>query len=354
MKSSKKHLGLRPLIDGFKQALVDQADNRSKPHSLYTLEDAALSGLACMFYKSEDMLKFQKSLKNKYHRNNLETQFGVVHTPADTQMRELIAALDPTSFADVFKEYQTRLQRSKYLSRFQFQGEYLAVIDGTQYHCSEKISCPDCLTRTKRNGEIEYSHKVLQPIICHPEQKQILPMMPEPIKAIDGQDKQDCETNAGKRLLPKLRQQHPRMDFIWVADSLFATAPFINAILEHQESFLFRVKKGDHGALFSHIGSANYESHKTIVGNNTLAMRWYHDVPLNKSSDLTVTVIKAFVISIDKQGKKTSTVAGVWATNLEVTSKTVTEITQAARSRWKIENECFNTVKNQGYALTHN
>ena len=28
--------------------------------------------------------------------------------------------------------------------------------------------------------------------------------------------------------------------------------------------------------------------------------------------------------------------------------------TKAARSRWKVENECFNALKNSGYELTHN
>jgi len=27
---------------------------------------------------------------------------------------------------------------------------------------------------------------------------------------------------------------------------------------------------------------------------------------------------------------------------------------KGARSRWKIENECFNTLKNQGYCIEHN
>jgi hypothetical protein len=29
-------------------------------------------------------------------------------------------------------------------------------------------------------------------------------------------------------------------------------------------------------------------------------------------------------------------------------------LVKGARSRWKIENECFNTLKNQGYQIEHN
>lgn len=354
MYQIKKHLGLQSLVQGFKVAFGDPEDTRRKKSITYTLRDAALSGLACMFYKSANLLRYQESLKKKYHRNNLETQFGVTETPKDNQMRTLMGEIEANQFQAVFKNYATRLQRGKHLQKFQFQGKYLAALDATTYYTSDTISCSDCLTREKRNGQIEYTHKALQPIICHPTQKQIIPLMPEAIKNTDGQKKQDCEINAAKRLLPKIRTQHPRMKFIWLADSLYATAPFIAEVLAHKEDFLFRAKKGDHPYLFKHIDEADPESHRTIQGATTVAMRWYKNVPLNNSTDITVTVIKAFTITTDKSGKKRSTVAGVWITNLDVNKQTVTAITRAARARWKIENECFNAVKNQGYGLTHN
>ena len=126
-------------------------------------------------------------------------------------------------------------------------GKYLVALDGTEYYTSEKVSCSGCLTCKKRNGIVEHHHKALQAIICHPKQKQILPMMPEAIAKSDGQTKQDCEVNAAKRLLPTLRKRHPGMPFIWLA---FATAPFIGEILANQEDFIFRVKQGDHTPVF--------------------------------------------------------------------------------------------------------
>lgn len=46
-----------------------------------------------MFYKSSTMVNFQESMEQKFHRNNLQTQFGVVHTPKDNQMRKIIGAI---------------------------------------------------------------------------------------------------------------------------------------------------------------------------------------------------------------------------------------------------------------------
>ena len=75
----KKHLSFTPLISGFKKAFRDYEDKRRESSTSYPALDTALSGLACMFYQSSTMVNFQESMEQKYHRNNLQTQFGVVH-----------------------------------------------------------------------------------------------------------------------------------------------------------------------------------------------------------------------------------------------------------------------------------
>ena len=41
-------------------------------------------------------------------------------------------------------------------------------------------------------------------------------------------------------------------------------------------------------------------------------------------------------------------------TSIEVDDSNVVRLAKGGRCRWKIENECFNTLKNQGYHLNHN
>jgi hypothetical protein len=45
---------------------------------------------------------------------------------------------------------------------------------------------------------------------------------------------------------------------------------------------------------------------------------------------------------------------GKWITDLEITAESAKTILDAARARWKIENECFNSLKNHGYNIEHN
>ena len=43
-----------------------------------------------------------------------------------------------------------------------------------------------------------------------------------------------------------------------------------------------------------------------------------------------------------------------WVTNHDITDKNLYELMRGGRARWKIENETFNTLKNQGYQFEHN
>ena len=43
-----------------------------------------------------------------------------------------------------------------------------------------------------------------------------------------------------------------------------------------------------------------------------------------------------------------------WVTDLKITRQSALPIMRGGRCRWKIENETFNTLKNQGYHFEHN
>ena len=43
-----------------------------------------------------------------------------------------------------------------------------------------------------------------------------------------------------------------------------------------------------------------------------------------------------------------------WVTDIQIDKNNIKELVKGGRARWKIENETFNTLKNQGYHLEHN
>jgi len=75
------------------------------------------------------------------------------------------------------------------------------------------------------------------------------------------------------------------------------------------------------------------------------------DVPLNDAHpDILVSVVH--VKETDAKGS--IAYKGSWITDLKINVYDICQFVKAARCRWKIENETFNTLKNQGYNFEHN
>ncbi|MBK8535740.1 MAG: hypothetical protein IPL59_11765 [Candidatus Competibacteraceae bacterium] len=77
--------------------------------------------------------------------------------------------------------------------------------------------------------------------------------------------------------------------------------------------------------------------------------RGVNPIPLNKSHpDLQVNFLDYWELREDKEFNFS------WITDVPLTAKTVPLIMKGGRSRWKIENQTFNTLKNQDYEFEHN
>jgi len=117
-----------------------------------------------------------------------------------------------------------------------------------------------------------------------------LQLAPEPIIKQDGAKKNDCERNAAKRLLAKLRQDHPRLPLIIVEDALAANAPHIRELQRHDLRYIIGVKQGDHGFLFNHVDQAQIEGatreFEIEEEGITHRFRFLNDAPLNESRSI--------------------------------------------------------------------
>jgi hypothetical protein len=192
--------------------------------------------------------------------------------------------------------------------------------------------------------------------LVHPDLKEVIPLAPEPIIKQDGDTKNDCERNATRRWLHHFRREHPRLPVIVVEDALSANAPHLRDLRAARMHYLIGVKPGDHAFLFGHLYDADAASrtqHLTQVDPATGVLhhfRCHNGVPLNESNaDLLVNVLEYWEIHPDGKVQYFS-----WITDFFLTPANVFAIMRGGRARWKIENETFNTLKNQGYHLEHN
>jgi len=208
--------------------------------------DVLMSAFAMFSLKSPSLLAFDKQRAE----GNLGTIYGIGRAPCDTQMRERLDPVSPKSLHPLFKSVFRPLQRGKALEPMAFlDGHYLLALDGTGYFSSKTIHCASCLHKVHRNGSITYYHQLLGAAIIHPDFREVIPLMPEPIVRHDGTDKNDCERNAAKRFIAQLRQDHPHLKFIVTEDSLSANAPHLETLRDHGRHSILGVKEGDHAWL---------------------------------------------------------------------------------------------------------
>jgi hypothetical protein len=153
----------------------------------------------------------------------------------------------------------------------------------------------------------------------------------------------------------KLRQDHPHLKFIITEDSLSSNAPHIATLHDHDLRYILGVKEGDHGYLFHQVKVAqqagrvtSYERHDRAAGL-VHRFRFINDLPLNASqAHVRVNFIEYWEMG-DAKVQHFS-----WVTDVRVSTRNVYALMRGGRARWKIENETFNTLKNQGYHFEHN
>jgi hypothetical protein len=234
---TKKHLGFTGLRNILSKRFSRIGDHRDKEKVNHRIHDVFMSAYAMMYFQDASLLEFQRRLESSKHGNNLKTMFSVESIPSDTQMREIMDEVDSKELAPVFDHFFRLLRREKHLEGYRvFDKYYLCVMDGSEYFSSENIRCPGCLRREikkKQKGEasVRYTHQIVQAVVVHPRISQVIPLCPEEVRNTDGKEKQDCEMNAGKRLLEKIKTSHPGLPFVIIADSLYSKQPIIEMIL---------------------------------------------------------------------------------------------------------------------------
>ena len=291
--------------------------------------------------------------------HNLEHLYRLDSVPKDTTMREILDEVPPEALRPGFEAIHHELQRGGALEHFQgIEGRYLLAIDGTGCFCSTKVSCPHCLVKKRSKGAVtEYAHQAVAAAIVHPDKTgQALMLAVEPITNADGATKNDCEREAVKRLLDYIAGAFPNREFLITEDALAANGPHLDALAAHDMDFIVGVKPGNSSVFETEImrrhgaGELVEWQDRMKADASVCGYRYTLGVAINAThKELLVNYLEWW--EIDRNGRQK---VFTWVTNLEITPDNVIELARSARARWRIENEVFNTLKNQGYEFGRN
>jgi Transposase DDE domain len=350
-RRQRRHLHFDALIHRIRTRFETLPEPRRSPS--FPLADTLMAGLALFALKDPSLLAFCGRAPD----HNLHSVFGLKAIPSDTQMREILDEVGPNQLRPAFKDVFRQVQRGKILEDYVFlDGCYLVALDGVEYFSSQKIHCDHCLTRTHKDGTVSYYHQMLGAVIVHPDFSEVIPLAPEAIQRQDGQKKNDCERNAARRWLQHFRQDHPHLPSIVIEDALSPNAPHIRDLKKYHAHFILGVKEGDHKHLFEQFQQLVEDEQVGVVCEEDAATgasrtwTFVNNVSINESNQEVVVNLLVYV-EVDAAG---AIHTWAWVSDLTLTANNVRQVARGGRARWRIENETFNTLKNQGYHFEHN
>lgn len=233
------------------------------------------------------------------------------------------------------------LIRSKMFDKYRFNGAFQLLFDGTGLSNHEYNLNNNCLKRKHKDGKISYYKYVLEcklvvgNIVISLDSEFI-----ENNDMLTEKQKQDCEINAFKRMIKRIKKNYPKYNFIITGDALYATSPIINNCKKYHWNYIFNLKpdrlKEINEMFEDNINYHNETSHKNYYLSTNIKYR-----------NNFINALKYI------EFKNSKTTIFRYISNLNINDHNIKEIVSLGRKRWKIENEGFYTQKHRTFNISH-
>jgi len=251
------------------------------------------------------------------------------------------------------------LLKKKTLHKFRlFKKWFVIAIDGTGIMTFSKRHCEHCLTKTTKKGNTTYFHHVLEAkLIC--SNGFALSIATEWIENPEGDfDKQDCESKAFSRLAEDIHKIFPRLPICITADGLYPNQTFFSICKKHEWNFIITFKDGNLPSVWKNVEilkkiTSDNRCNKTISREGKKFCRDYIRINKIHYHGFLLNWIECTETIEKYETEEKNTKRFVHLTDMIIDRTTAVQISYTGRLRWKIENEGFNTQKNQGYNLKH-
>ena len=226
--------------------------------------------------------------------------------------------------------------------KYKYMGAFQLIFDGTGLSYHDYNLNDNCLSKKSKDGKITYYKYVLESKICvGPLVISLDSEFIENQQINNEKQKQDCETNAFKRMIKRIKKNYPRQKFLITGDALYATSPIISICEKYHWLYIFNLKpdrlKYVNECFEGNIHLENETSHK------------YYYLSTNIEYQNHILHAFKFVENGNLNVKKTFR----YISNILITNDNIKEIVHLGRKRWKIENEGFYTQKHRTFNISH-
>jgi hypothetical protein len=356
-----KRVKFQDMLAAVRKSLEGVPEHRTGQNIRYSIAEAGLGAFSVFYMQSPSFLAYQRDMQRNKGQNNAQGLFGVEQIPSGGQIRNLLDAVEPAQLRKPFWEIYHCLDKSGYLDSYRgVGGTQLVSLDGSQYFSSQKIHCSNCRV-TVRDEKTYYSHLVMLAVLSAPGKEQVLCLDPEFITPQDGHEKQDCEQQAIKRWIERNAEHFEPWRVTILTDDLHCHQPLCERLLKHKMHFILTCKPDSHKALYEELalleqvdGAISTKVVRKWNGSfhERWAYRWAEHLPLR--GDAKTLQVSWCELTISNETTDAQLYHCAWATDYLLNEHLVVEVVASGRSRWKVENEGFNVLKNHGYQFEHN
>lgn len=357
-------LSLPRLLKSLEQVFAALPDTRAGgPNTQSEVADAAQGAFAVFFTQQASFLAHQRAMQLTKGRSNAERLFGMHALPSDTlrELRNLLDPVNPQSLQAMYRQVFAALDQAGVLAGYRsFGRQHLVVLAGTPYFRSKKIHCPQCSQRVLPNGETQYSHSVLTPVLVQPGRSPVLALEPEFSVPQDGHEQQDCEIAAAKRWLEQHGDFYARQGTTLLGDDLYSRQPLCQALRDHQLHFILVCKPESHPHLYTTVA---FLAAKQLLGTKQVR-RWtghYAEIAtyrytaaLPLTGDPQAMQVNGCEVMLTREDTGERLYPNACVTDFALSDTTVEASVRDGRTRWKVENENNHVIKTKGYHLEHN
>jgi len=322
----------------------------------YNVAEIIMGGLFMFIFKRGSRNNADKTVTSKFEDNFIKV-FGLRLPIMDT-VNVFLKALSPADLEKIKQVLVKQLIQKRVLDKYRYKNRYVVAIDGTGVFSFDYEPFAGCPHKTSKNGTKTWLVYVLEAkIVCH--NKFCLSLATEWLCNSDNIDeKQDCEQKAFVRLAAKLKKMYPRLPMIIAADSLYPNNTVFDICEKNKWKFILTFKEGALKSVWDEAMSLypldkaknmqkRIKREKGKEGWMEESAMFVNDISYKKHTLNFVEYISGYT---DKENHEKRF---VHITDMDTNKTTVWDISFHGRLRWKIENEGFNTQKNQGYNLQH-
>lgn len=330
---------LPKLLDMFN----DLTDTRNQSYVTYSMKTICVTRLFGLLCGLTTMTDISDKFDSECVINNISKICGddLIELPYWETIQDVFINIKTNELRNIQKYIVKTLIRSKMFDRYRFNGSFQLLFDGTGLSNHDYNLNNNCLKRKHKDGKISYYKYVLE---CKLVVGNIVISLDS--EFIENKDmltekqKQDCELNAFKRIVKRIKKNYPKYKFIITGDALYASNPIINICKQYKWNYIFNLKPDRLKEI-----NESFEGNIKFL-NETNILNYYLSTSI-KYKNNKLNVIKY----IEKKKLKATTFR--YITDLMVTNNNIKEIIELGRRRWKIENEGFYTQKHRTFNICH-